>query len=166
LTKEVTDSEGKTSVIAQSNSIVRFVANRLGLAGRNDIERAHSDMIMEQIRDVFDSLIGVYILKEDNPDKKIRLEKIIAETAPDRFKAIQNILEANKDGNGFLVGNQVSCADLALINVYDWLRERKGEVLAKLPALQQHEAKIRSLPQLTEYLKKNDSVRLTILFEN
>jgi prostaglandin-H2 D-isomerase / glutathione transferase len=40
---------GRTHVIAQSIAIARFLANRFGISGKNDIERAQVDMIVDQV---------------------------------------------------------------------------------------------------------------------
>ena len=63
-----------------------------------------------------------------------------------------------------MVGNDVTYSDLALILSYDWLRDRKEDVLAKLPGLKDHETRIRAIPRVAEHLKKCENDRLTILF--
>ncbi len=40
-----------------------------------------------------------------------------------------------------------------LVVFYDWLNDKKDEVLAKLPALKAHYDKIRALPKVAEQLK-------------
>ena len=159
---EVTDSNG-TVQIAQSKAILRFVASRLGLDGSNDIERAQCDMIVEQIRDIFDKLVSVYKLP-DSEEKNQRLTNALSDTIPNAYKLIQNILEENKNGNGFLVGNKVSYADVALMNSYDWLLNRKHEVLSRLSGLENHDKMIRNIPQLARHLEENKNLNLTILY--
>lgn len=44
---EVTEDNGQTYRVAQSHAITRFLARRLNLDGKNDIERAQCDMINE-----------------------------------------------------------------------------------------------------------------------
>jgi glutathione S-transferase len=165
---EITEN-GKSVQIAQSNAIVRYLAQKFNLAGKSDLERAQADMIVEQIVDVFNKLViilyGLYV-KADDEAKKKELDEFIETKAPDSLRLVQNLLEANKDGNGFLVGNQLTYADVYLMNFYDWLRERKEHVLGKLPLLKKHDEKIRSLPTIASHLQQNAKVRLTILFPN
>lgn len=155
----------KTYRIAQSNSIIRYLANKFHLNGKNDIERAQADMIIEQIIDTFNLLISIY-RKQDSEEKKKEVDEAMNNKVPQNLKLIQNILEANKDGHGYLVGNSLTYADVYLMNFYDWLRESKGPILDKLPALKQHDEKIRHEPIIAEHLKKNANMRLTILFPN
>ena len=159
---EVTEN-GKTHQIAQSHSIERFLANRFNLLGKNDIERAQVDMIGEEIVDLFNALVIIY-RKKDSEEKSKELEEALKEKVPNGLKLIQNLLEANK--SGYLVGDSITLVDIQLLNLYDWLRESKNEILEKLPALKKHEELVRSHPKLVEHLKKSDKVRLTILFPN
>ncbi|CAF0986643.1 unnamed protein product [Brachionus calyciflorus] len=152
--------DSKTTVIAQSNSILRFVADRLGLSGKDDLERAKCDMINEQIISVFENLVNIYRMK-DGDEKQKALDSTISEQVPNGYKLIQNFL----DESGFLVGDKITYADIVLVLSYDWLRDRKDEVLAKLPGLKKHYEKIMSIPLISQHIEENKHVRLTILFE-
>lgn len=159
---EVTE-DSKTTIIAQSNAIIRFVADRFGFNGENDLERAKHDMVSEQIRDVFESLVSIYRIKDEN-EKKQLLDKSMNENTLNGYRLVQNILDANTNGNGFLIGNKLSYVDILLLISYDWLRDRKKEVLSKLPALEQHEQKISKIPVVEQHLTENKDIRVTILF--
>lgn len=114
-------------------------------------------------------MVGVYYMIYRNSNKDEMLQKL-AEASKgeivDRLKRIQNILEANKDENGFLVGNALTYADVQLVNFYDLLRDKKEEVLAQLPLLKAHYEKIRSIPSIEDHVKRNAHVHLSILFAN
>jgi glutathione S-transferase len=59
---EVTQDDGKTTVIAQSGAIERFLDNKLNLLGHDDLERARIDMINEQVADILNHLRSFYYL--------------------------------------------------------------------------------------------------------
>lgn len=166
---EITENS-QTVQIAQSRAIERYLANKFDLAGKNDIERAQCDMIIEQIRDMFDILIVIYFKKfDDENEKKKELAAAIRDKIVPSLKLIEaNVLGLNdkSGGNGFLVGDAMSLADVALINFYDWLRESKSEVLENVPLLKLHEEKIKGIPKISEHLKKNACVRLGFIFPN
>ena len=153
---EVTE-DGKSHQIAQSHSIERFLANRFNLLGKTDIEGAQVDMICEEILDIFISFVMIYF-KPDSDEKTKELDEAFKGKIPNGLKLIQNLLEANK--SGFLVGDGLTLADLQLVNFYDYLRDRKNEILEKLPALKKHDEMIRALPKVAEHLKKNANLRL------
>ena len=159
---EITEN-GKTYQIAQSHAIERFLANRFNLLGKTEIERAQVDMIGEEIVDLFTELFTIY-RKKDTDEKRKELEETLKENVPNGLKLIQNLLEANK--SGYLVGDGITLVDIQLINFYDWLRERKNQVLENFPSLKKHEELVRSHPKLVEHLKKSDKVRLTMIFPN
>jgi len=161
---EITE-HGKTSIIAQSHSIERYLAEEFGLNGKSKIEKAQCDMIAEQIRDVLDSLINLY-RKPSGDEKKSEIEKFFADDArgfPAKFLPIQNFLAANKEGNGFLIGNSLTYADIFLVCAHDWLFHRRGSVLSQYPLIKQHEEKMHTIPILGEHLKKHAHLQLTIL---
>lgn len=157
---EVTEN-GQTVQICQSNAILRFLASRFNLAGRNDIEKAQCDMIHEEINDIFNHLVQFYA-KQDSEEKSKGLEKAMNELVPNKLKLIQNILDSNK--SGYLVGDSISYVDVVLLCFYDWLRDQKQQVLDKLPGLKKHEEKVKSNSIISEHLKKYQNSRLTILF--
>lgn len=161
---EVTENDDKTTHhIAQSHAITRFLAQRFNLAGRNDIERAQCDMINEAIVDMFNVYLGIY--KEQNRDELVKkLDEASRGEIADRLARIQKLLEENKDGDGFLVGNSLSYADVQLVNFYDLLRDKRDEVLDRLPLLKAHNHKIRSIPAIAEHIARNEHVHLSILF--
>ena len=107
--------------------------------------------------------VSVYKLP-DSEEKNQRLTNALSDTIPNAYKLIQNILEENKNGNGFLVGNKVSYADVALMNSYDWLLNRKHEVLSRLSGLENHDKMMRNIPQLARHLEENKNLNLTILY--
>lgn len=160
---EITENSKKTT-IAQSNAIIRFLAARFGFTGENDLERAQHEMVAEQIRDIFESLVAIYRIKDENEKKRL-LEISLSETTLNGYRLIQNVLEANSNGNNFLVGNKISYVDVILLLSYDWLRDRKDELLSKLPELQHHEKIISNIPVVKGHLSQNKNVRVTILFD-
>ena len=157
--------DSKKHIIAQSGTINRFLANKFGYAGKDVYEKAQVDMIDDQVTDIFLFMIDVY-KRTDSDEKTALLEKAITERVPQMLKFIQNILEANNNGTGFLVGDGLTLADLYVVSIYDWLRERRDEVLAKLDLLRHHEQRIKNYPILDQYLKETEKQRLTILFKD
>jgi glutathione S-transferase len=162
---EITEN-GKTIQLAQARAIIRYLAQKFNLTGKTDIERAQADMIFEHIVDIFTKISGLYMSTGDDETKKKQLNEFTQTTGPDSLRLIQNLLEVNKNGNGFLVGDSLTYADVVVMNFYDWLRERKDEMLAKLPLLKQHDQKIRNIPAIATHLKQNANVRLAIIFPN
>jgi glutathione S-transferase len=168
---EVTDKDGKITVIAQSNAIERFVANKFNLLGKDDLERGRVDMINEHLVDLVNILIDCYrALKFNRPDKELKtgeLEKVLDETAVNMLKQVEALFEANQresSNSGFLVGDDLTYGDLKLVSTYDWFRNRRDEILDKLPLLKEHFNTVRSHPKLKDRFEISDKMKLTTLF--
>jgi glutathione S-transferase len=157
----------KTTRIAQSNAIERFLARRFNLLGKDEVESARVDMINEQIVDTFNNLVLIY-RKKDSDEKAEELNKALSEAVPNSLKMIEKLLQENNQehNNGFLVGDSLTYADLKLISFYDWLRERREKILDQFSFLKEHNQMVRNLPRIKDFLAQNDSMRLTILFPN
>lgn len=158
---EITENNGNTYQIAQSNSICRYLAYKFQLAGKNEIEMAQTDMIVEQATDLLNLLLETH-KKPESEQKRKELEEALSLKVPQGLKLIQNILETNPNKSGFLVGDSLTYADVHLMNFYDWLLERKDKILEDLQALKHHDEKIRSVPKIAEHLQKDKNLRLTI----
>lgn len=143
-------------------AIARYVANKFGFCGKTEIEKAKCDMIADQLADMQAIIQKIYTDLKDEKELDIALKHAADETIPYNLKFIENILAANKDGDGYLVGNSLTYADLLLMYFYDILRDDSKAILSKLPLLNKHNEKIRSLPKVAEHLEKNAHVRVSI----
>jgi len=152
---EITENS-KTYTIAQSIAISRFLANKFGLAGKTDIEKAQVDMIVDELSDVLNLLTSIYKIPEGE-DRIKALNKITGETIPNMLKFIENLLVKNE--NGFLVGDSLTFADLHLINTIEWLGDYKENILSKLDVLKEYDQRIRSLPKIAQHIKESSHIR-------
>lgn len=163
---EITRENGEKLELAQTNAIERFLANKFNLYGKNEWERARIDMIVEHIIDLHTAIVSLYF-KPDSDERKKEFEKVYTEKAPAHLKLLEKLYHANQSqsGNsGYLVGDQLSYADVKLVDMYDWLRDQRESVLDKVPGLKEHFNKIRNLPKLKENYEKSDKMRLTVMF--
>jgi len=139
--------------LAQSNTIARFLARKHGLAGSNEWEQALIESALDSTEDIFTHVSRVFradASKKDEEAKKLReeeLPKILANF--DKY--------ASKNGhNGYLVGNKLTLADLALYNIIDQLITHKHlsqEDLEKYPKTKEIFNKVQSDSKLEHYIK-------------
>jgi glutathione S-transferase len=164
---ETDDYNGATTTafyrLAQSKTIVKFLANRFNLAGENEMDRTLADMITEEIVDTNVILNNIYKLP-NGEKKRDALRDAMHGQVLTNLTCIQNLLEANKHGGGYLVGKSLTYADLHLLYFYEWLKDYKSEILAKLPLLKEHEKKISELPRIAEHLSKHAHVKTAKIF--
>ena len=85
-------------------TICRFLANEFELAGKNNLERARADMIVDCVSDTYNKFVTAVTAPED---KKAELEaKFDNETVPAGLELFEKLLKQN-DGE-FFVGDSVS----------------------------------------------------------
>ncbi|CAI5441898.1 unnamed protein product [Caenorhabditis angaria] len=139
--------------IPQSSAILRYLARKYGFVGQTPEEEAWVDAIVDQFKDFIEAFRQYATANRLNkPAEEIdRVKTEIAIPARDAyFKILNTILERSK--SGFLVGNNVTFADLVVVDNLVTLEKNgflnKGEQ-PKLDALRQ---KIHNLPKLKEWI--------------
>ena len=89
---------------AQSMAVARFLANEFGLSGKNNLEKARADMIVDCVSDIFAGMVAIFKAPED---KKAEMKKKYeTETIPAGLELLEKLLKQN--GSKFFVGNCVS----------------------------------------------------------
>jgi len=102
--------------LSQSIAIARFLVKEVGLAGKNNMEQAEADMIVDTIVDVQIELFKNMFEKEP-VEKKKQKDKIEKETFPKFLKQMLAILQQSP--GAYLVGNDMTWADIALAGFLD-----------------------------------------------
>ena len=155
----------KTHVLACSTGINRFLANRFGFYGKDEFERAKIDMILDQSEDILVTLVKSFKIPGIDENAKMELfEKEATGPAAHMLKLIQNILEQNNNGTGFIVGDSLTVADLYVVNIFDWFRHKREEVLANLNLLRHFEQRMKNYPILDQYLRDTESQKVNPFF--
>lgn len=129
--------------LTQSNAIVRYVANKYGLAGANDAEKAYVDMHMEQLMDLRNAIVRCAY---NVADHEALAKQLSEETAPHQL----GLLEAAIAGD-FLCASGVTGADFVLVELTDQLDLQFPGILAPFPKVQALRAKFLELPAIKEY---------------
>ncbi|XP_006812416.2 hematopoietic prostaglandin D synthase-like [Saccoglossus kowalevskii] len=139
-------------MLAQSNAIARYLANEHGLAGKNNMEKARADMIVDTMGDLSPHLVK--IIKEQDETKKDELKKeFTSKTLPACNTSLEKLLIQNNGGDGYFVGSELTWADLVFVNHVQ--RPLPGpssvDAFPKLKALYE---KVIALPKISEWIEK------------
>jgi len=154
---QVTHEDGRVTVISQSMAISRYLAREFGLAGKDNEEQALVDMFNDQIQDFANQLYRV-IYEFDETRKKSQLEQVRNSVIPDNFAIFEKHLA--KNGTGYLVGRDLTWADLDLFIYLDFLAENKSlfESLfasGKYAHVKAFHERLEADSRLATYLEKN-----------
>jgi len=99
----------------QSVSIARYLAEKFGLAGHTDEDKLRADMIVHCVDDILRYIVDI-LHEKDPPTKEKLLKKFKEEQLPQSCGHFEKFLQQNKGGDGYLVGDALTWADVTLFN--------------------------------------------------
>ncbi|EDV21531.1 Glutathione S-transferase 1 [Trichoplax sp. H2] len=141
--------------IAQSSAIVRYVARMAGLAGKDSLEQAKADMLADAFcNDILEKFYRIAFF-ERNEEKKTRLECEFRDCImPDFLDRLERFYI--RDGGDFLLGDQLTYADLAF---YRMINLCKRYLRCSHPKLRDLYHKVSSLPNIAKWEQSKPKTR-------
>ncbi|XP_008592076.1 PREDICTED: glutathione S-transferase A4 isoform X5 [Galeopterus variegatus] len=135
--------------LVQTRSILHYIADKYHLFGKDLKERTLIDMYVEGTLDLLELIIMHPFLKPDDQQKEM---VSMAQKAKIRyFPVFEKILRDH--GQSFLVGNQLSLADVILLQTILALEEKIPNILSAFPFLQEYSVKISNIPTIKRFLE-------------
>merc|ERR1711971_1076119 len=95
--------------LAQSMAIVRFVARRAGLAGKNDLEFAQADMVACHYEDI-GAKMRKMIFADSQKERETLVKEYLGEFLPKWLEPLEKLL---KKGGEWFAGSSPTFADYA-----------------------------------------------------
>ncbi|KAM3920904.1 glutathione S-transferase P 1-like [Leptodactylus fuscus] len=120
-------------VLYQSNSILRYLGRKYGIAGGSNQESALIDMVNDEL------------------ETKDKYEADL----PNHLSAFERILSQNCNGTKYLVGDKISYADYNLLDLLQIHLALFPACLSSFPLLTAYIDRISSRPKLSEYLNSD-----------
>ena len=130
--------------------VARYLAEKFGLAGSNELENAQIACLVDCITDMFVAMAQIHF--EKNAEKKAELEGNLMDK---KMPLFMGTLEkwATKSGK-FLFGGKVTYADFFAFLVMEPAVERsKGAVLEKVPKFAQVMQDVKELPNIKKWME-------------
>ncbi|NXB84320.1 GSTA1 transferase, partial [Vidua chalybeata] len=135
--------------LVQTRAIANYIATKYSLYGKDVKERALIDMYVEGLFDLNELLLKYGFLPAD---QKVEHFANMMDKATNRyFPVFEKVLKDH--GKDFLVGNQLSRADVQLLEIILMAEEYKPDILAKFPLLQSFKARISNIPTIKKFLQ-------------
>ncbi|NXQ31536.1 GSTA1 transferase, partial [Alaudala cheleensis] len=107
------------------------------------------DMYVEGMFDINELLMKHGFLPADQ--KEQHFADMMGKTENRYFPVFEKVLKDH--GKDFLVGNQLSRADVQLLEIILMAEEFKPDILAKFPLLQSFKARISKIPTIKKFLQ-------------
>ena len=138
--------------LAQSAAIANHLARAHGLRGRSARDEALIDQALGAVDDVRLELRKLVIAA---PEQRAAVRaELLSSTLPRWIGYFDRLLRQNRDGQGHLVGEAVSIADLALWYLLEMIQDNGfGAALQGSPLLPAFLARIGARPKIAEYVR-------------
>jgi glutathione S-transferase len=138
--------------LPQSQTIARFLAQQLQLAGKDNFEKAKADSVVATVEDLFVKFIPSH-REQDKAKKEELTKKFFAEELPKHFQNLEILAKSFSNGGPFFVGNNLTWADLVVYDIVDVLLQLDENCLNNYSWLKQNRAEVEKQPKIAEYLK-------------
>ncbi|KAK7140770.1 hypothetical protein R3I94_013145 [Phoxinus phoxinus] len=133
--------------LVQSRVILNYIAGKYNLYGKDLKERALIDMYSEGTSDLMDLFMSAPFTP---PETKQKLLSDIEQKAKERFLPV---FEKGLANSHFLVGNQLSRADVHLLEASLMLQELFPTILSTFPKIQAFQEKMKASPRISKFLQ-------------
>ncbi|XP_030626342.1 glutathione S-transferase 3 [Chanos chanos] len=133
--------------LVQTKAILTYIAEKHNLLGKDLKERVIIEMYTEGIRDLMTMIMSMPFLPQEQQEKHLNniQNKSTGCYLPVYEKALAN--------GQFLVGNQMSCADVLLLEGLLMLEERLPSILRNFPKLQAFQGRMKAIPNISKFLQ-------------
>jgi glutathione S-transferase len=118
--------------LPQSLTIARYFARETGLAGKDNLESAKIDAIVDTEQDINEKFFNKIVYENDKQKKETELEKFINEDLPKHLQNLTKLKNAYSQNEEYFVGDKLSWADLFVYHSIDSLFRFLPEIKQKL----------------------------------
>jgi len=150
-------------VVAQTANVLQYLGPRLRLVPKADAARlwAHQlqltveDLVVD-IHDTHHPVAMSLYYEQQKPEARRRARYFTRERAPELLSYFERVLQANRTGNGYMIGARLSYVDLSMFQLVDGLRYAYPNMMRRLapglPGLTALHARVARRPAVAAYL--------------
>lgn len=138
--------------LPQSLSIARYLAKEYNLTGKDNLEAAKADAIVDTCIDLMTAFYYKVFLVTEKNEKEKALRKFLVDDALKGLESIEKLIKLYGK-NGFSVGNQLTWSDLFIYEMtYSFLNYQK-DLLDKFHLLKKIRSLVEENENVSNYLK-------------
>ncbi|CAF0978571.1 unnamed protein product [Adineta steineri] len=138
--------------LPQSMTIARFLSKEFKLAGKDNLEQAKVDAVVDTSIDLAVKYVPL-LMQQDESKKKEEIAKFFADELPKHMKNFETLGKLYGDGGQFLVGNHLTFADLEVYDMLSYVVKIDDKFLQSYPWLERNRQEVEKNPKIAEYLK-------------
>lgn len=152
--------------ISQSLPILQYLAERHGMLGNGEADKYSALEVMHHAYDAlfhFNGMLQIVVRPGVGDDVvAARLEAymgksqwgLVSNGYDNHLRGFQNYLEGNAAQSGYMVGNDLTVADLHAFNVLcNWYKAFSRERFAEYPVLEDYIQRVAAYPGVAEYIQ-------------
>jgi len=146
------------TVLPERMPILRYLANEFGLNGKDTMQKAWCEVYVETLFELWKDLIA-FSNSPSNTRKMTQEEKdqeqkeFFAGKFPAKLKVLEGFFKQNNEGKGFLVGDEVTVADLMFIDSCESFLKLEPTCLDATPLLKALNQKVLATPKIKAYME-------------
>ena len=133
--------------------ILRFLAERFGLAGDNDVENLQLASLYDVYYDLIQKLYGMFFEKDEERKALVR-KGIENDHVPKYFGILERRYKENNSAGGWIFGNKPTYVDFALFCLLEELVKMFPGLLDPYPGIRKMQAAVGSLPNIAAWIKE------------
>jgi len=132
--------------LPQSLTIARFVAKTFNLAGKDNLDQAKADAVVDTIADLMQK-VGPLMFEKDETKKQQSIKTFVQDELPKHMQNLET-LQTQFGGSGpYFVNNSMSWADLLWLEVSTNIVKLNPSVLDKYPKLKRVRQEVEKQPK-------------------
>lgn len=128
--------------------ILRYLGEKLGVAGANAWENAQIANISDFVNDFLTESLKLYLEKDET--KKAELQKKMTEESVPKYLGKLNEIATN----GYLFGNSFTWVDFQFYHMFEGMVTKHPEVTGKFPNLDKLKANVEAIENIAKWLKE------------
>ncbi|CAD2107012.1 glutathione S-transferase [Plasmodium vinckei petteri] len=130
-------------ILAQSQSIVRYLSKKYNISGNGELNEFYADMIFCGVQDIHYKFNNTNLFKQNETT-------FLNEELPKWSGYFEKLLQ--KNNTNYFVGDTITYADLAVFNLYYDIESKYPNCLKNFPLLKAHTELISNIPNIKHYI--------------
>ena len=137
--------------LSGSKVISRFLAERFGLAGSNEVENAEIAGIQDTLSDFMTNLYKCF-MEKDEGKKAAMMEKVKTEDVPKYWGVIEGMCRKNDCAEGWIYGKKMTYVDLDIYCGLEYLLSVLPALEESYPCVAKLRAAVAALPKIKQWI--------------
>ncbi|CAF4133128.1 unnamed protein product [Adineta steineri] len=138
--------------LPQSMSIARFLAKQFNLAGKDNLEQAKVDTVVDTMIDAMDKL-GPIRRQADEAKKQADMQQFLADVLPKHLQNLEILANTYSNDGPFFVGNDLTWSDLFVYDMLETILQIDDSVLSQYTWLQRNRQEVEKQQNIAAYLQ-------------